>query len=210
MIIPKVIVQTSRNLPYEYVVNMIMNNSPGWEYHHFTDNDVIKFFIDNPLDEFPNVIKKFFSFNYGEHRADLFRYYYLYVKGGVYMDTDAMIEDNIENIVKDYEFFSVNSSYFPNTIFQGFIGCVPKHPIIYEALKDLYFIDNQQLLANFHTLCKNMYDMVATYKNVNIDSKIKLFEEIYGNENDAHIVDTERNNILVLVHYHIKKIIPPK
>ena len=210
MSIPKVIVQTSRNLPYEYVVNMIRNKSPGWDYQHFTDNDVIQFFINNPIDELPDVIQKFYSFSYGEHRADLFRYYYLYVKGGVYMDTDAMLEDNIENIVQDYEFFSVNSTYFPGTIFQGFIGCTPKHPILYEALKDLYFIDNQLLITQFHTLCKNMYDMVAAHKNKYPDSNVKLYQEVYGTPEEAHCIDVERNNQLVLIHYHIKKIIPPR
>lgn len=205
MPIPKVIVQTSRQSPIPYVVSMIRDKSPGWSYQHFTDEQVIQFFIENPLPDFPNVVERFYSFNYGEHRADLFRYYYLYVKGGVYMDTDAMIQDNIENIVQDYDFFTVNSNYFPGTFFQGFIGCVPGNAIIYDALKDLYNIDNRDLIQNFHQLCTNMYNMV---NNNNYDCKIKLYEEIYGNATDAHIVDPDCEFKLVLIHYHIKKIIP--
>jgi mannosyltransferase OCH1-like enzyme len=205
MPIPKVIVQTSRQPPFPYVVNIICNKSPGWDYKHFTDADVIHFFTDNPLPEFPDVINKFYSFSYGEHRADLFRYYYLYVKGGVYIDTDAMITTNIDEIIPDVDFFTVNSNYFPGTFFQGFIGCVPGNIIIYEALKDLYNIDNQKLIQHFHQLCQNMYNMV---NNNHYNCKIKLFEEIYGNATDAHIIDVEQDNKLVLIHYHIKKIIP--
>jgi len=205
MPIPKVIVQTSRQPQFPYVVNIIRNKSPGWEYTHFTDSDVIHFFIDNPLPEFPDVVNKFYSFSYGEHRADLFRYYYLYVKGGVYIDTDAMITTNIDEIIPDVDFFTVNSNYFPGTFFQGFIGCVPGNIIIYEALKDLYNIDNQQLIQHFHQLCQNMYNMV---NNNHYNCKIKLFEELYGNATDAHIIDVEQDNKLVLIHYHIKKIIP--
>lgn len=205
MPIPKVIVQTSRKPPIPYVVKMIRDLSPGWDYTHFTDDQVIQFFVDNPLREFPNVSEKFYSYSYGEHRADLFRYYYLYVKGGVYMDTDAIIKTNIDEIVNDYDFFTVNSNYFPGTFFQGFIGCVPGNAIIYDALKDLYNTTNENLIKHFHLLCQNMYNMV---NNNHYNCKIKLFEEIYGNATDAHIVDSDRDFKIVLIHYHITKIIP--
>jgi len=107
MPIPKTIIQTSRKLQEPYIVDMICKRSPGWQYLHFRDDDIIEFFSENPIDEFPNVIAKFYMFNYGEHRADLFRYYYLYVKGGVYMDTDAMIEENLDKIVGNSDFFTV-------------------------------------------------------------------------------------------------------
>lgn len=207
--IPKVIVQTSRNKPQEYIVKMIQNKSEGWKYCHYDDKEIMNFFDENPLEEFPNVKEKFYSFNYGEHRADLFRYYYLYVKGGIYFDTDAMIEDNIDNIVKDYEYLSVNSTYFPGTIFQGFIGCVPNHPILYQGLNDIYNIDNNILIKEFHLICKNMYNFVKDFKEQNeYNHNVKLYEEIYDTEEIAAVVDKENNNKLVLNHYHIKKIIP--
>lgn len=81
MLIPKVIVQTSRKPIYQYTVDMIKELSPGWDYQYFDDNRVIQFFVSNPLEEFPDVVQKFLSFSYGEYRADLFRYYYLYVNG---------------------------------------------------------------------------------------------------------------------------------
>ena len=207
--IPKIIVQTSRQRPDQYVVEMIKKLSPGWEYQHYNDRDVINFFLHNKLEEFPDVINKFFSFSYGEHRADLFRYYYLYVKGGVYFDTDAMIETNIDSIVKSYEYFSVNSTYFPGTIFQGFIGCVKGHPIIYKGLKDIYDIDNGTLIAkpeNFHMICKNMYSFVKDYPE---KQSIKLYEEVFGDPTTADVIDKD-TDILVLRHYHIKKVIPRK
>lgn len=206
--IPKNIVQTSRQKPQEYVVEQIKSKSSGWAYFHYDDREVIQFFLQHPLQEFPNVVNKFFSFSYGEHRADLFRYYYLFVKGGVYFDTDAMIECNIDEITKDYEYFSVNSTYVPNVIFQGFIGCTPNHPIIYKALKDIYQADNNKLIErseNFHDICRNMFHFVTNYED---KSKIKLYEEVFGTPEVANVVDLQDNNKLVLKHYHIKKIIP--
>jgi hypothetical protein len=208
MSIPKTIVQTSRKKPQQYIVDMIRERSPGWEYKHFVDDEIMEFFADNPVPEFPNVIAKFFTFNYGEHRADLFRYYYLYVKGGVYIDMDAMIEDNIETIIGDADFFTVNSNYFPGTVFQGFLGATPKHPLIYKALADLYNISTRDLIREFHVLCKNLYGFIKEeMEKGESNNKIKLFEEVYGNEEDAHVKDGEK---LVLIHYHIKKVIPQK
>ena len=154
--IPKNFIQTSRYSIEPYIIDIILSYIPGWKYQFFSDDDIIAFFGDNPDDEFPNLIAKFYSYSYGEHRADLFRYYYLYKNGGVYMDSDAMLNINIDLITRNYNFFSVNSSYFPETVFQGFIGSTPKNPIIYKALKDLYNINNGELTSNFHILCKNM------------------------------------------------------
>lgn len=206
--ITKTIVQTSRKKPDPYICDMIREKSQGWDYKHFVDDEIMEFFFENPVPEFPNVIAKFYTFNYGEHRADLFRYYYLYVKGGVYIDMDAMLEDNIETIVGDADFFTVNSSYFPGTVFQGFLGASPKHPLIYKALGDLYNISTQDLIREFHVLCKNLYRFIEEeIKNRESVAKIKLLKEVYGNEEDAHVKDGDK---LVLIHYHIKKVIPKK
>ena len=197
--------QTSRQKPQQYVVDMIKERCVGWTYEHYTDDDIIAFFGENPVPEFPNVIAKFFMLNYGEHRADLFRYYFLYVKGGVYMDLDAMIQCPIENIIGNADFFTVNSSYFPGTVFQGFLGSTPQHPLIYQALKDIYHCPLENLRKEFHLLCKNLYGFI---KQQRTDSTL-LLEEVYGGcPEEAHVID--KNSQVVLIHYHIKKIIPIK
>ena len=66
MAIPKYIIPTSRkDVPPDYVVDMIKARSPGYTYKHYNDNEVISFFKENYLEEFPDVINKFFSFSYG-------------------------------------------------------------------------------------------------------------------------------------------------
>jgi len=184
-------------------VDMIKERCVGWTYEHYTDDDIIAFFGENPVPEFPNVIAKFYMLNYGEHRADLFRYYFLYVKGGVYMDLDAMIQCPIENIIGNADFFTVNSSYFPGTVFQGFLGATPKHPLIYQALKDIYHCPLENLRKEFHLLCKNLYGFIQEQRT----EKTLLLEEVYGGcEEEAHVLDKDKK--VVLIHYHIKKIIP--
>ena len=164
--IPCILFQTSKDPPPAYVIKQIKERSSGWEYMHFTDKDILKFFKDHPLKEFPDIEKVFHSFEKGEHKADLFRYYFLYVKGGVFIDSDAMIQVELDTIARDYEFFSVESKYIrPKSIFQGFIGSAPNNKIIYAALKDIYTITSETL-KDYFIIVKHLYTFVQQYKQL--------------------------------------------
>jgi mannosyltransferase OCH1-like enzyme len=100
-IIPKVLFQTNKTPLERDVLKIIYNNlSSDWKYEFYNDEDVINFFNNNPILDLPDIITRYNSFKSGAHRADLFRYYYLYINGGFFMDSDAMIYVNIDNIVK--------------------------------------------------------------------------------------------------------------
>ena len=203
MIIPKIFVQTSRSKPEKYIVDMIQSKIPGWKYLHYNDAEIIEFFKQNPIVELPNIIEKFYSFDYGEHRADLFRYYFLFIHGGVYMDSDAMLLTNIDNIVREYSFFSVNSEYFENVLFQGFIGCTPQNPIIQKALIDIYNTPNNVVITSFHLFCRNIF----IFYHEDQDDNKKLYQERTGNPVYAPVYDIQ-NNVEILRHYYANKIIP--
>jgi mannosyltransferase OCH1-like enzyme len=159
--IPKIIFQTSKERPPSYVVNMIKHMCPKWIYIHFIDVDIIRFFKNNYLDQFPNIIDKFNSIKNGAHKADLFRYYYIYIKGGVFLDSDAMIQKNINNIVNNYDFFSVESiHYCPLCIFQGFIGAAPNNKIIYEALCHIYNVNIDILNNDYLLICRTLFNIL--------------------------------------------------
>jgi hypothetical protein len=201
--IPNVIFQTSKNEQPEYVIELIKTNSPGWEYIHFTDDGIFKFFEENALDEFPNMKEKFLSIKTGAHRADLFRYYYLYINGGVFIDSDAIIKQDINVIAKDYDFFSVESNYFPDTIFNGFIGTTAKNIIMYEALKHAYHIDVDVLNKNYMTFCKQLREIYDTNKT---GQNTLLYLEVENNEKSAKMIN--KKNEIVLIHYYLDKIVP--
>lgn len=202
MPISKIIFQTSPQSQDQYVIDMIKEKAPDWDYKHFTDKAIIEYFINNPLQEFPFILNVFQRLKFGAHKADLFRYYFLYIEGGVFIDSDAMIETDIENIVKKYDFFSVNS-YIEGTVFQGFIGCSPCNPIIYEALKDAYTIDIDNLTKHYHLLTANMYTII---KKGNYNFDYYLYKELESDGEKAVTVNEFGEPILI--HYWRDKVVP--
>jgi len=201
--IPKVLFQTNKTTPDMYILNMINNMlTPEWKYEFFNDNDVIQFFINNPIYDLPDIINKYNSFVKGAHKADLFRYYYLYINGGFFMDSDAMLYIDIENIVKNYNFVSVNSSCYQKTIFQGILGACPKNEIIKKALYDAYNTDQNILFNDYHYFCKQLYDII---KENTSGYNIKLYDELRINHDYDDILD---GNILLFKHYWNYKAIP--
>jgi hypothetical protein len=203
--IPKKIIQTNKIKPKECVINTLLMHAEGWEYYFFDDIQAIKYFKDNPIDEFPNIEAKFNEIPNGAHKADLFRYYILYNEGGVFIDSDAMLEcDNLSNeINNDIDFFSVNSSINPNTIFQGFLGCSPKNNIVYQCLKHAYNADINELNKNYLLFCKEMYDILNRNNNVN---NILLFEEEKEyDRDDRYRIYEKKTNKTILYHYFLNK-----
>jgi len=176
--------------------------SSEWKYEFYNDEDVIQFFINNPNVDFPEIIQKYNLFQKGAHKADLFRYYYLYINGGFFMDSDAMLYIEIDSIVKNYNFVSVNSSYFPGLIFQGILGASPKNKIIKKALDNAYNTNPQILNNNYHYFCKQLYDFI---KENDYGYNIKLYQERKANEESCDILDEET---LLFKHYWKYKIIP--
>ena len=203
--IPSILFQTSKTPPLKHVMNELKEKSKGWTYMHFTDKEILQFFKDYPLHEFPEIVEKFNSIQQGAHKADLFRYYFLYVKGGVFIDSDAMLQVDLDTVVKDYAFFSVDSKHInPKSIFQGLIGATPKNKIIYEALKDMYTITDEELKEYF-TIVKHLYTIYQKYKTTNSHLYFEKWK-ISNKKNCVSVTyDDERP---ILNHYPCSDIIP--
>jgi mannosyltransferase OCH1-like enzyme len=203
MSIPKIVFQTSIHKPEQYIIDKILSKCVGWTYIHYNDEEIIKYFKENYIEEFKDIINKFHNMPSGAHKSDLFRYYYLYVTGGVYIDSDAMIEMNIENIIKDYSFVSVDSTYVCSAIFQGFICSTPNHIIIYKALQDAYNINVHELSRNYHLLCRNLYNIIKNNDAPNIN--LYLYKEKSYDSWTAQSYNDD-NKIILLHYYHNKRI----
>jgi len=203
--ITKILLQTSKEKPEQYIIDMISTMIPNsWHYKHYNDSEIIDFFNENAIEEFPNIIDKFNNMQCGAHKADLFRYYFIYLNGGVFLDSDAMIKKNIQDIVGNYSFFSVNSTYIEKSIFQGFIGSCPKNEIVYKALQNLYNATKDDL-HDYFWVVKNLYKIVNNYSN-HFPFLIKLFKEEFEDINTSKVIDEDDNSLILLHHYKNKKV----
>lgn len=194
--IPKLFFQKSRDKLPDIIVNMVKYSlTDGWIYTNYVNGDELSFFQENPHPEFPNIAGVFNSLKRGEHKADLFRYYHLFIKGGLYMDSDAMIYQPVDTIVKDYSFISVNS-WVANTISNCVIGSEQGNPIIYEALKRVYTMNVNLLDKDFYHICKDLYNIYNSFNGNKINCA--LLNEIANPAGDR-IVDS--NNITMFKHF---------
>lgn len=199
--IPKILFQTSYKPIESYVTEKLKKYiSDEWTYLYFNDDDIKEFFRKNPLYEFPEIEKVFNSF-LGSHKADLFRYYFLYINGGVFIDSDAMLRCQLDEVIADCDLFCVSSDN--STMFNGFIGSTPNHQIIYDALVDTYNIDPKSLEIDYHLLCKNLTNIVEQHPHSNTKKLYEYWDEI----KHTTITDSEKKPILFHYHYH-PKIIP--
>lgn len=201
--IPKTIMQTSVHKQPEYVIDMIKSKCTGWDYVHFTDDEIIIYFQENPIDEFPNIIDKFKSFSKGQHKADLFRYYFLYLNGGIYLDSDAMIEVNIDKIIENYNNVFIRSFMKHTGFFNGFIATYKKCPILYDALKNAYNTENSTLKQDYFYFCKQLYKAYESHKSENI----KICETSHK-PGTTFTITLDSNKDKILTHYFNNKIIP--
>jgi mannosyltransferase OCH1-like enzyme len=199
--IPKVCIQTSKEAIPDYVTKQLKEKMTRWDYKHFLDADILDFFAKNPIAEFKDVADKFASFSYGEHKSDLFRYYYLYLNGGVFVDSDLTLQVQLDNIIGTNTFVSVRALQPPGSIFNGFLAVIPKHPIIYEALKGLYSMSNDVLQKDYSAVCKHLGEIVAAYKG----EGVKLLYETENLHTHCLINDPDTKS-LAMIHYQNSEI----
>ena len=139
-LIPKIIIQTYR---YSIVKDEIYNSSISWllcnpeyRYEFYDDKRCIEF-ITKYFEE--DVLNAFNNLTPGAYKADLFRYCYLYICGGIYTDIDNICMCNLRNVILEDDIF-VSVKDRPNgAIYNAFIASTPKNPIFKNAIDNIIY-----------------------------------------------------------------------
>ena len=141
LLIPKKIIQTweHKNFEPEFqeIIDSWKKNNPDYEYLLF-DKDERSLFIKNNFND--NVYETYNLIVPGANKADLFRYCYLYINGGVYVDIDTLCIGKLDNILLSEINLAVlidfNSNPFEgkHNLACGFIASIPKHPALLNSI----------------------------------------------------------------------------
>ena len=202
-LIPPIVFQTARESLEEDITRMVTSKLPlGWKYMFFNDDDIVEFFRNNPDEEFPNLVDVFNRIKRGQNKSDFFRAYFLYKKGGIFLDSDAMIDCSLNNLTK-YSFFTTVSGAIDYSVFNGFLGCTPGHPLMYEHVKYLYNADEKAYEAYF-IACYNLYTLIYSrpWDNIKIFSERNIYDTYVWQSYDPV------NGQIIAHHYPFTKLVP--
>tara|TARA_R100000152_G_C6769231_1_gene194988 strand:+ start:273 stop:1136 length:864 start_codon:yes stop_codon:yes gene_type:complete len=151
--IPKIIIQTGKDNNHNDAVLAAIQSwkdlNPEYEYKYFTDKDCDEFILQN----FHKDVRLAFNLlKPGAMKADLFRYCYLFIKGGVYTDLDNICIRPIDewmNCEKEEFVTMLDLAYLEerskesndllpkvkhDLIYQAFIASKPDNPILKKCI----------------------------------------------------------------------------
>jgi mannosyltransferase OCH1-like enzyme len=147
LLIPKKIMQTwvtkELSIQFQQIVDSWKFYNPNYEYILFDNNDIENFIKAHFDLTILNAYKKIIP---GAYKADLFRYCYLYIKGGIYADIDTLCLGKLDQfILPNISFIApidLNNNPIDGThnIFNSFIASRPKHPIFMNCINII--VDN--------------------------------------------------------------------
>ena len=178
VVIPKVIIQTyydKSKIP-DKVYKNIRKYAPDYKHIVYDDNDCINFLalFDKTYTKISklNVVDKFKSFQKGAHKADLFRYCYLYHYGGIYIDIKTELIKPIDELFIDNNTLYTVIARNKKSIYQGVIGVYPQNPMIGELINQCLCAKNILLWVNYWLFLQFFYNCIINELNVDkISSK---------------------------------------
>lgn len=136
--IPRTIVLTNKDkarIP-THIYDQYKKHAKDYTLSVFDDQDCEAFLRR----EYPyEVIRTFRSLRTGAHKADLFRYAYLYKCGGVYLDVKTILLKDLEDII-DHDrpvFYVVYTDQ--NRLYNGILCTPPRNEYFLRLLEDMVY-----------------------------------------------------------------------
>jgi len=219
--ISKIVLQMSETVPEPHVIDMISTNCVGWEYKHFNDEEMLEFYKNNQLEEFPQDTELFKQIiTTPSLKNSFFSFYFLYINGGFYVNNAIMFNTNIEDVVKSHKFVSVSSCVKEKTLFLGVLGSSPKNTILYRALKAFFALTEnglKDLIEKPHLISELLYSLTLdnSYNDITQLDENSLEVKLYNESKDestffANIYNDASPKQKIFTHYFFRNRVPKK
>jgi hypothetical protein len=213
---PKVLISTIKDK--SKIPKHILENRKKFASNYvdiiFDDEDCIKF-----LEKYygKKVSDKFKEIKKGAHKADLFRYAYLYKFGGLYVDIKTVFIKDVDTIFVDPHicYLTIVPRFNPKHVYNGVIYTPPNNKIMYDWFiksteitdLDIYFF-NVNYAYKYLTQINSNVPMKIGYNetkhdipNIIIMQVISMDKSICNNKLDRHglctfIVDENNTSVI--------------
>ena len=199
--IPKVIYQTykSKKIPFvaELAKNRMKKLNPDYEFKLYDDNDILNF-LQSEFDE--RTLKAYKKLTIGAAKADFFRYTILYKKGGIYLDLDAEITENLDNLIKNREAV-ISRGGKGDYFIQWMLVFNKKHPFLKKIIEDMILnLEEENFYSKdvLYTTGPHLYT-----KSINTFLKKENISSYTDKEINSYIEESGNNTIKNTIFYFI-------
>jgi len=167
-----------------YMFDAIQKYAHNYKHILFNEKDAI-IFLSKYFDR--KVVKRFNDLSIKAHKADLLRYCFLYVYGGVYLDIKTVLLKPLDDIFTNKTYLYSTISVFKHTIHNGTIATKPRNTFFLRLIWYIVHIpiDVINHWKNYLSFCRDFYmniqqdinNSVKTGYNKGLTQEYYLFEE---------------------------------
>lgn len=211
--IPKQLIQTYHKpgaVP-EKVFKNLQRYAIGFHRVFYADADIRRF-LEAYFDE---RVTSTFEQLHGAHKADLFRYCFLYVYGGIYADIKTEFLKPLSELfsVPGVTMYTVQGIGRRN-IYQGVLASVPRDPLFLEAIA--FMIQIPKPVRRYHAFIADMHDkLTARYGPLETGrtladdhgNRLYLFKEQCSRERDKCHDGLDRYKLCCFIQDHTEDVI---
>jgi hypothetical protein len=207
------ILQMCNHIPPKYILNYNLNGlNTKYEPHNITDFVAWSNFIkENPCDKFKNMLELTESIELYHFRKYLFILYYLYVKGGLFINDNVIIETAFKQINLSSKIIIVESCINSEN---AFIECIYayknskfielliekiiskyKENVLKTDIEILNFITTTTL--SFAKMTNNLKEQMIAF---DLQNQMDIFDNVtickeFIEDNVSHVYENEKSNI---------------
>ena len=185
--IPKILYQVwDIDLPLFISNNNKKYLNSSYKYYRFGPSEIKDYLLNKWGQDYLNLFNNYKKI---AHKVDLFRYCLLYDKGGIYLDADCLLLNNINNLIENNNCIFITNNRGVRDIFNGFLATYPKNPIFKEII-DFMIKKGTSIENDYYFNCKELYEILNKYINI----KINKNDYIYNNTKICLLFDKKLND----------------